>query len=75
LEIGKVGQGQGQMLVEPVVNVLTRMMLPSFPKGAINTTGINPEEMAAMKSFYGTLKATQVKDSELIAIKLKGPSA
>lgn len=77
LEVGKVGQGQGQgqRLVEPVTNVVTRMMLPSFAKVAINSAGIKPAEIAAMTDFYDTLKATQVKGSELIAIKMRGPSA
>jgi hypothetical protein len=71
LEVGKVGPA----LVEPVTNVITRILLPSFSKWAINTTGIKSEEMVAMKDFYVTLKATQVKGSELIEIKLRGPSA
>ena len=71
LEIGKVAQ----VLVEPVTNVVTRMMLPSFAKAAINSTGIKPEEMEPVKGFYGTLKAAPVKGSELIEIKMRGPSA
>jgi len=71
LEVGHVGQ----MIVEPIPNVLTRMTLPSFAKGAIKYSGIKPDELNAMQGFYGTLKATQVKGAELIEVKLRGPSA
>lgn len=83
LEIGQVGQvlqpGQvglpGQALVEPATNVVTRMMLPSFTKGALASVDINPEQMDVARGFLKTLKATQIKGSELVQIKLRGPSA
>jgi capsular polysaccharide biosynthesis protein len=79
LEIGNAAQVQGQglvqVLVEPVSNVLARVMLPSFAKGAINHVNIKAEELPYAKRFYGTLKASQVKGTELIEIKLRGPSA
>lgn len=71
LEVGKVNQ----TVVEPVSNVVTRLMLPSFTKGAINNSGIKTNELNAMKGFYKTLKVNQVKGSELVEIKLRGPSA
>ncbi len=80
LEVGKVGQASqasqaSQALVEPVSNVVTRMMLPSFAKGAINNTGIKTDELNAMRGFYKTLKVNQIKGTELVEIKLRGPSA
>jgi len=75
LEIGKIGEAQGQVLVEPVSNVLTRVMFPSFANGAINHANIKPEELSYAKEFYGTLKATQVKGTELVEVRLRGPSA
>lgn len=71
LEVGKVNQA----LVEPVSNVMTRLMLPSFAKGAINSSGIKTDELNAMKGFYKTIKVTQVKGTELVEVKLRGPSA
>ena len=76
LEIGKLGQGQGQqVLIEPAGNVVARMMSPSFVKGAIqlsNESGISAEQL---KGFYSTLKVNQIKGIELVEIKLRGPSA
>lgn len=78
LEVGHIGQGQGQGqgLVEPVTNVMTRIMLPSFAKGVLNNADIKSGELEldVARAFYGTLKVTQVKGAELIEIKLKGPS-
>lgn len=71
LEIGRVA-GQS---AEPAVNVVTRMMLPSFGKGALNYAGIKSEELDVARGFYGTLKVTQTKGAELIEVKLRGPSA
>jgi capsular polysaccharide biosynthesis protein len=84
LEVGHVGVVEQQVtqvtqvtqvLVEPIPNVVTRMMLPSFAKGAINYAGTKPDELKTMQGFYGTLKVNQVKGVELIEIKLRGPSA
>jgi uncharacterized protein involved in exopolysaccharide biosynthesis len=71
LEIGKVGQ----VLVEPPVNVVTRMMLPSFAKGSINSAGTKSDELYSLKNYYKTVKATQIKGADLIEVKLRGPSA
>ena len=71
LEVGRVGG----TIAEPVVNVITRMMLPSFAKGSLNYAGIKPEELNAVSGYYGTLKVAQVKGAELIDVKLRGPSA
>lgn len=71
LEVGKVNQA----IVEPVSNVITRMMLPSFAKGAINISVTKTDELNALKGFYKTLKVTQVKGSELVGVSLRGPSA
>jgi capsular polysaccharide biosynthesis protein len=79
LEIGRVGQagqaGQAeQRFVEPVSNVVKRLTLPSFAKGAINFAGVKADELKAMQGFYSTLKATQVAGTDLVEIKLRGPS-
>ena len=71
LEVGRVGGA----VAEPVMNVVTRIMLPSFAKGAINYAGIKADELKAIQGYYGTLKVNQVKGAELIEIKLRGPSA
>ncbi len=71
LDVGHVGP----VVVEPIGNAVTRMMLPSFAKGAINYAGIKSDELAAMQRFYSTLKSSQVNGAELIEIKLRGPSA
>ncbi len=77
LEVGRVGQpaNTAPILAEPVGNVVTRMMLPSFARGAINYAGIKSEELKTMQGFYGTLKVSQVKGTELIEVKLRGLSA
>lgn len=74
LEIGQVGQA-GQMLVEPAESVVTRMMLPSFANGAINSLDTKSGELFELKEFYKTLKVRQIKEGNLIEVKLRGPSA
>ncbi len=77
LEVGHVGQlgPTAPTLVEPVLNVVTRMMLPSFGKSAIKYAGIPSDEQETMQGFYGTLNVTQIKTAELVEVSLRGPSA
>ncbi|TXT20959.1 MAG: hypothetical protein FD134_2801 [Gallionellaceae bacterium] len=74
LEIGRVGQvGQvGQVLVEPASNVVTRMMLPSFAKGSMVYAEVSPDTLNEAQGLYKTLKAVQVKGSELVEVKVRG---
>jgi LPS O-antigen subunit length determinant protein (WzzB/FepE family) len=71
LEIGHTGS----TIAEPIANVITRVMLPTFAKGAINYAGIKSDESEKMQGFYGTLKVNQVKGADLLEFKLRGPSA
>jgi capsular polysaccharide biosynthesis protein len=77
LEIGHIGQAAQvpSTLVEPISNVMSRIVLPSFTAKAINYAGVKPDELKTMPGYYGTLKVAQVKGAELIEIKLRGPSA
>lgn len=70
LEVGRVGGA----LAEPVVNVVTRIMLPTFTKGVLNSGEIKPEELDVAKKYMNTIKAVQIKGSELIELKLRSPS-
>lgn len=76
LDIGHIGQVQGAPVpVEPISNAISRIIQPSFVKGALNNTEIKSEELLKeARAFYGTLKATQVKGADLIEVKLRGPS-
>lgn len=71
LEVGRVGG----TVAEPVVNVVTRMMLPSFSRGVLNTGVFKPEEMEEAQASCSTLKAVQIKGADLIEVKLRAPSA
>ncbi|MHB1116101.1 Wzz/FepE/Etk N-terminal domain-containing protein [Sideroxydans sp.] len=77
LEVGKIGQAAQTppLLVEPPSTVVTRILSPSFVRGVIKRAGAKADELYALKEFYKTIKATQIKGSELIEIKLRGPSA
>jgi capsular polysaccharide biosynthesis protein len=70
LEVGRVGGA----VAEPVVNVVTRIMLPSFAKGVENSGVINPEELKLASGYLKTIKAIQIKGSDLIELKLSAPS-
>ncbi len=71
LEVGHAGD---QVPVEAISNVITRMTLPSFAKGALSNSGINSDDLNEMGSFFKTLKVDQVKGAELIELKIRGPS-
>lgn len=72
LQVGQVGQ----ILLEPVANVVSRMSHPSFVPGALNGTGLKTGEMHLAESYYRcSLKVTQVKGSDLIEVKLRSYSA
>jgi uncharacterized protein involved in exopolysaccharide biosynthesis len=70
LEVGRVGGAAA----EPVVNVVTRIMLPSFAKGIESTGVIKPEESKLASKYMKTIQAAQIKGSELIELKLRAPS-
>lgn len=58
LEVGQVGQvGQvGKMPIEPVTNVVSRMLHPSFATGALSYANVKPDELQGAKAVYsGTL--------------------
>lgn len=77
LEVGKIGQAAqaNPLLIEPPLNVVTRVLSPSFARGVIKQAGVKSEELIALKDYYKTIKATQIKGTELIEIKLRGPSS
>ncbi len=81
LEIGHVWQaGQtaqtGQMPIEPVTNVVSRMLHPSFATGALSYANVKPDELKAVQRLYiGTLKVTPVKGADLVEVKLRAHSA
>jgi capsular polysaccharide biosynthesis protein len=74
---GQLGQpGQiTQVPVEPIANVITRLMLPTLVNGASLHFGVKPEEANALKGYYSTLKVDQISGADLIKIKIRGPSA
>lgn len=76
IEIGRAaGQGQpGQQFVEPIPNVVARMRLPTFAVGAVNFSGIKPDELNDGLWFYRSAKVSQVKGADLIEITLRAPS-
>lgn len=78
LEIGHIGQtGQtGPMPIEPALNVVSRMLHPSFAEGALSYAAVKPEELKEARAFLeGTLKVAQVKGTtELVEVKLGGDS-
>lgn len=78
LEIGHVWQtGQTQQLpIEPVTNVVSRMLYPPFAIGALSYANVKPDELEEVQAVYlGTLKVTPVKGAELIVVKLRAHSA
>lgn len=81
LEVGRIGQtgqtGQtAQIPIEPVTNVVSRMLHPSFATGALSYANVKPDELKGVKAVYlGTLKVTPVKGAELIGVKLRAHSA
>ncbi len=68
LEMGRIGT----VSVEPSVNVMTRMMLPSFAEGVLRDAGIKPGDLNAYK---GTLTVSKVKEADLLAVVVRAPSA
>ena len=76
LQVGQVGQVGGSIkLVEPVSNVIVRMMQPSFAEKMLKQSNLKAGELAAADGIYkSTLKATKIKDADLIEIKLRGYS-
>lgn len=73
-QVGQVGQA-GQLPVEPISNVITRLMLPSFANGASMNLGIKPEELNSVRGYYSTLKVDQINGADLVRVKIRGPSA
>lgn len=72
LQVGQIGPSEK---VEPVANVIVRIQHPSFAAGAINQANFKPEGLrAAQAIFTNTLKATKIKDADLIEFKLRGYS-
>lgn len=80
-ETGQSGQsgqsGQAaQMSIEPVANVVSRMLHPSFATGALSYANVKPDELKVVRAVYiGTLRVTQVKSAELVEVKLRAHSA
>jgi capsular polysaccharide biosynthesis protein len=76
LEVGHdVGHSEGSAEnnkpIEPVVNAVARMMMPSFAEEVLRNEGISLQDP---KKFVGSLKAVKMKDAELIEIKVRAPS-
>lgn len=72
LQVGQVGQ----VLLEPVTNVVSRMSHPSFIPSVLNRARLKPDEMRFAKSDYQcSLKVAQVKGSDLVEVKLRSYSA
>lgn len=81
LEVGRIGQAAqavqtAQIPVEPVTNVVSRMQHPSFAAGAMNFVNVMPDQLKRVKETYlSTLKVSQVKNADLIGVKLRAHSA
>lgn len=79
LEIGHMGRERGEkddlLIVEPIANVVARMSLPSFAKGAIKFADIKPDEIGVARGGLSTLKVAQLKGAVLLDVKLRAPSA
>jgi len=75
-QIGQAGQpGESGMLVEPIANVMSRMTHPSFPERVVKKLDISPTEKSFAMADLSSLKITQVKNSNLIEIRVKGESS
>lgn len=76
LQVGQVGQvAQTPKLVEPIPNVVSRMMQPSFATKMLEQSKLVDGELITLKGIYGnSLKVTKIKDAELIEFKVRGYS-
>lgn len=73
LQIGQVGQiGQNPKFVEPIPNVVSRMMHPSFTEKMLKESS----DLKAAKGIYkGMLKVESIKGTDLIRFRVRGYSA
>lgn len=73
--VSQIGQIVPAEKAEPVANVIVRMQHPSFISGVMHQASFKPEEFSAVKALYaGSLKVTQIKNTELLELKLRGYS-
>lgn len=71
----EVGLASRKERVEPSANVVARMMQSSFSEGVLKDSGFNPKELKIDPNrFVGSLKASKIKDTELIEVTVRAPS-
>jgi capsular polysaccharide biosynthesis protein len=78
VQIGQVGQpgqvGQTGKVIEPTTNVVSRMKQVSFVDATLKEY-FTPSEAAELKKiFKSTLKASKVKDADLVELAVRGYS-
>lgn len=71
LDVGRISGAP----VEPVVNTITRMKLPSFAKEALNLSTVSPGGLTAAEALYNNMKVSQVPAGDLIKVQLRASSS
>jgi capsular polysaccharide biosynthesis protein len=72
LQVGQVGP----KLVEPIANVVARMLQPSFAVAVLSQTNFKPQDLPAVKALYeNSLKVKKIPDADLVEFHLKGYSS
>lgn len=75
LEVGQTIKASRREPIEPSANVVARIMQSSFAEGVLKDSGFNPKDLKADPNrFVGSLKATKIKDTELIEVTVRAPS-
>lgn len=75
LEVGKIERGKGKVLVEPPLNVVARMQQASFNMGVLKEAGFKSDDLTPdANRFVGSLKASVVKDTELVEVSVRAPA-
>lgn len=72
IEVGRI-PGQSE-LIEPAPNVVSRMMHPSFYAKSLALAPLKPEEVDRASRELRSLVATQVKNTELVDVKIRARS-
>lgn len=86
LQVGQVGQiglvsqtglvSQAPKLVEPIPNVISRMIQPSFAHSMLEQSSFKTEDIKTLENIYkSSIKVLKVKDADLIEFKVRGYSA
>ena len=73
LQVGQVGNADKP--AEPIVNVVLRMLAPSFVTDFLNQSNLSPKDIVSAKAnFKNSWKVTKLRDADLIEFKLRGNS-